>query len=373
MADAAFALETRPDGPVVRARTAHLVGPSVRRLAWFVVVAGLTGLAGLAVLRAPAAVDGVFFLFWLGSAALVWSDSRHAALRFEGEIKVDVPNGRLTRLSGLAALGWTDLRLPPRAVLVLKPVPGWDGRRWIAGQERPVRLSAVPEAHGAEALWQAAAQDQLPDGVTVVPGADYDVSRGLAEALARAFSWPLFDLTAAAPERRDPEDLQRPLQERLAALASPADDPPRSRPWGVTSWDEPAAALVAVRTFGLAGLIAQMALAVPMLALLYIASGGNLAIPMLGAALLALAAGGRTHVELTPRRVAIRPFSAWMPLGAERILAWEEVEQLQVVEDRGAVGVRFVTDGGSVFVPAPSRVAARWAAATIRSYLRHHA
>jgi hypothetical protein len=368
-----FHVEPAGEGRVaIRVRSAAALAVPVRQLAWFVVVVGLTGLAALAVLRVPAAIELVYVAFFALTAAIVVWDTQSAGLRVEGELELHLAKRRLERRTGFAILGWERLVLPTAAVLVVDNGGPADTRRMIAGLGHACRLIAVPVANGValDALWTSLRDGDPPHGVPIVESVGYDVARGLSESLSRALDWPVFDLASSEPEWRMPTELDVPLASRLDALIRgiPADDP-SARPWGVARWTDPVGTHLGLRAFGLAGLIAQVGLAVPLLGFLYLLSGGNLGIPLLGAGLLAFGYGVRTEIDLSPRGAAIRPLNVWLPLGKVTLVSWEQVEQVHAVVDRGSVGIRFVTDGGSVLVPTSSRAAARWAAAEVRKYL----
>lgn len=368
-----FSLEPRADGRLaIRVRSANQLAIPIRRLAWFVVVVGMTGLAALSVLRVPFLVDGLYVGFFALVAFVLWTDTRTAGIQLDGELLLDVPGHRIERHAGLANLPWTALSLPSTAVIVIAPAPGVDTRRLIGGLGRPCRVTVVPYLSGNEdGLWERAdTAEDVPGAVRVLEEAEYEAARGLSEALGRAFGWTVFDLAGDEPERRPASLLDVPLAQRVDELVAsiPATEIGR-RPWGVTAWRDAVGLHLALRSAGLFGLVTEIAVAIPLLSLLFLLSGGNWGIPLLGVALLVFAFGGRTFVELTPNRAGLRSVSAWLPLGQERLLAWEEIEQVQVVAERGMCGLRFVGDHGTTFVPAPSRAAARWAAVQIRRYL----
>lgn len=360
-------LQRRGDLQVIVARTAPALRESTRGLAWFLIVVGVTGLAGLAVLRVPASVHLAYLVFFVLTAIVVWADAQDGGARVTGEL--GCANGRLTRMTGFVALGWSELVLPARGVIVLETIGELDTKRLVGEMERACRVIVVP-TDDPLATWDAVRfVRKAPLGLTVVPQASFDVARGIAESLSRALSWDMIDLTAD-PERRGPDDLDRPLADRAEALASAiATDVPSGRPFGAARWANSTGTHLGLRSIGAVGLVGQVALAVPLLALVYLLSGGNFGIPLLGAALVLLRAGGRTVVDLRPAQLVVRPLTVWLPLEDETVLSWSQIEAVQAVTDRGSVGLRIVADEGSVFVPTSSRAAARWAAHEIKRYL----
>ncbi len=364
-------LQRRGDVQVIVARTAPALHGSIRGLAWFLIVVGVTGLAGLAVLRVPASVHVAYLLFFLLTAIVVWADAQEGGARVTGEL--GFANGRLTRMSGFSAVGWSELVLPARGVIVLETIAELDTKRLVGEMERACRVIAVP-TEDAVATWEAVRfVRKAPIGLTVVPQASFDIARGIAESLSRALAWDMIDLTAD-PERRGHDELDRPLSDRADTLAKAiATDVPSSRPFGAARWTNATGTHLGLRSIGLAGLIGQLALAIPLLALVYLLSGGNLGIPLLGAALVVLRAGGRTVVDLRPEQLVVRPLTVWLPLDDETVLSWSQIEAVQAVTDRGSVGLRIVADEGSVFVHTSSRAAARWAAQEIKRYLAERA
>lgn len=364
-------LQRRGDAQVIVARTAPELQGSIRGLAWFLVVVGVTGLAGLAVLRVPASVHLAYLVFFVLTAVVVWADAQEGGARVTGEL--GYANGRLTRMTGFSALGWSELVLPARGVIVLETIAELDTKRLVGEMERACRVIAVP-TEDAVATWEAVRfVRKAPIGLTVVPQASFDVARGIAEALSEALTWDMIDLTAD-PERRGSDELDRPLADRAEALAKAiATDVPAGRPFGASRWTDATGTHLGLRSIGPFGLVGQLALAVPLLALVYLLSGGNLGIPLLGAALVLFRFGGRTIVDLRPDQLVVRPLTLWLPLDDETTLSWTQVEGVQAVTDRGSVGLRIVADDGSVFLPTSSRAAARWAAQEIKRYLAERA
>jgi hypothetical protein len=318
---------------VIRLSSADALAPPVRRLSWFVVVVGVIGIAALVVLRVPLAVHVAYLAFFAVVAFVVYTDT----LAPDPQTELHLDGRRLRRIQGLDQVGWQELPLPDPAVLVIDVV---------AGRHASCQLVALSG-----------------DARTVVVGAtSYEMARGLGEALAQALGAPLSDLAG------------EPLQARAGALARAIEaEAPPARPWGASAWRDDLGLHLGLRAFGLAGFVIEMILVVPVLGFLFLVSGGNWGIPVLGLGLLALAFGARTHVDLTPRGASVRLLNAWLPLGQDRLLSWEEVDKVHVVADGGLAGIRFVTGAGSTFVPTPSRAAARWAAAEIRRYLLERA
>jgi hypothetical protein len=354
---------------VLQIRSAAPVSRPLRASAWLLVVCGFSALAALVVLRAPLWLDATALVALFTGTAIVGRRAHGSRVQLQGEIVVDPSLHRLERRRGLEALPWSTLDLPETGVLVFEAVPSAEPARAFR-----VSVARLPHGRDADALWQAAlaahaSAAPLTDTAVVAEGS-YDQARGIAEGLARGLGWLLFDLASTEPERRDPDALDVPLHDRLETLLAhlPAGRSGR-RPWGVSVREDDAGVHLALRSSRLGHLIVDALLAVPVLALLFLLSGGNFGVPILGVSLMFLAFGGRTHIALTPRGAVVRNVTLWMPLGLERILRWEDVEQLQVVVVRGGAGLRFVTDAGSAFVPAPSRSGARWAADRVRAYL----
>lgn len=366
-------LQPRGDHAAIVVREAARSAAPARGLAWFLIVVGVTGLAGLAVLRVSATVNLAFVLFFVLTAIVVYADAQKAGARVSGELAVDAKARRLTRTHGFPSLGWSELALPATAVIVVEPVREIDTKRIVGSMQVACRVIAVPCEDPITAWEGVRLARAAPHGMLILDQISYDEARGVAEALCRALAWDMIDVTAE-PERRAPTELDRPLIARGEALAKAiATDVPTRRPWGASSWTDPHGTHLGLRDIGLAGLILQLTLSVPALALLYLASGGNAGIPLLGAVLLVLRAGNRTIVDLTADHLAVRPLTVWLPLGDEVVLPWTEVEAVQAMTDRGMVGLRVVTDAKSAFVPTSSRAAAQWAAVQVKRYLGERA
>ncbi len=365
----------RGNGQVaIFARGGRTLVPSVRRLVWFLVVTGLTGLAGLAVLRVPLTVHVAYITFFAFAALVVWNDTRSTKESLEGELLLSVPARELRHIRGLNYIPWKQLLLPRHGVLVLATRTEWDAKRWFGGLGRPCQLLVLPadpgRANWIEHAWESATEDRLPEGtVTIVDTTHYEIARGLSEMVAKAMGWPTFDLTASQPERRLPEDLDRPFVRRKQAILDTLPASAGRRPWGATAHADGETVEIALRTTSLFRLVVEVVLVGPLLALLFVISGGNWGLPLLGVLMMVFTFGGRTHIELTPQRAIFRTVSVWLPLGQEQILAWDQIEQIQVLTERGRCGIRFVGDSASVFAPSPGRKAAQWAGAEIRRYL----
>lgn len=362
------ALVRRPEGGAsIVARQSPSLTPSIRGLAWFVLIVGVTGFAGLVILRVPAIMHLIYLAFVALTAAVVWSDAHKTGARITGELRLD--GQRLTRIAGFDGVGVQPVLFPRHSVLIIEPLPGLDTKQLIGRGTRHCRLVAVPLGD-ADVLWeQARIEGVAPHGLVVLEHASFDVVRGVAEALALHFRWEVFDLAGEA-ERRGARDVDRPLIERVDTLSRAiGTEVPQSRPWGAAAWRDAAGAHLGLRDLGLFGLILQVLLGVPLLGLLYLMSGGNLGIPLLGCALVALRAGSRTIIDLTPDRLHLRPLVIWLPIGRQIDLRWTQIEQVQAVLDRGSIGLRFATDVGSIFVPTSSRAAARFAAMEVKRYL----
>lgn len=361
-------LQNRGENRVIVVRTSAAHRSSARGLAWFVGTVGITGLAGLGAMRVPDAWYVGFTAFLALTSLVVAWDAREGDAAAAGEIAVPAGVAPIHRVRGLDQLGWDSLALPERAMLVI----GWsaaDPRAPVAERERGCRVIAAP-CLAESSLWPALqASRRLPDGVTVASDVPYDLARGLADALGGARGWAVADLTAD-PELRRPPELHVPLASRASVLSEALEvTPSPRRPSGASVASDGAGTYLGLRDLGWPGLVAQALVAAPLLGLLFVLSHGHPGVPAVGIAALALRAGGRTRVDLSPEGIVVRPLTAWLPLDDEIAFSWREVQAVQAVTEGGAVGLRLVTEAGSAFIPTSSRAAARWAAWQIRRYL----
>lgn len=352
---------------LLQVRSAARLAPSLQPIAWVIVVAGVLGLGGLAALRVPWTVDATFVVFVAGAAAIVYWDAQRAGVKLDGELIVDTTARRLERRAGLEALAWDRLDVPALgAVVVDLAGQKLDTRVLLGRTGERCRVSLVG-ADDLDHAWVNAASLPRLEVLSPIP---YDLARAWAEGLSRALGWPIFDLASAHPERREAGEIERSMADHRHHLASTLPEVRgHRRPWGAAVWRTENGMYLGIRTGSLAQLMVDAALGVPLLIALFLLSGGNAGIVLFGVLLFLLAIGGRTRLQLTPDRMIVHTVNLWLPLGGEISLWWTDIEQVQVVMERGLVGLRISTNKGSTFVPTSSRAAARWGAAQIRRYL----
>jgi hypothetical protein len=351
---------------LLRARLIGSLTPSVRPIAWVLAVAGLLGLGGLAALHAPVGVHALFAAIVAVASLAVYWDALRASAWLEGDLVVDAAGRRLVRRQGLDALRWSELTIPVAGEVVVRFSGQKLDTRSLLGRTGERCTVSLVGAGGLDAAGQPAPGVETTDVISLVP---YDLARAWGEALSRALGWPVVDLASAHPERRDARDIDRNMEEHRAQLARALPEARLRRPFGAAAWRTDAGLTLRVRTGSLSQLLVDAALGVPLLFALLLIAGGNVGAVVFGVLLFLLAVGGRTQLELTPDRMVIHTVNLWLPLGGEVSVWWTDVEQVQVVADRGRVGLRIATARGSTFVPTSSRAAARWVAAHVRRFL----